>query len=98
MRDAILDAFERAGGVDYLVDVAQSSPEVFCRLLAKLLPTTVRADSDGATLEDLITASRQLEKDAGNGHEIGAAHSDSDARKLLGPTPAHEESVLRLLP
>lgn len=57
MREAIHEAFEQAGGVGYLVQVAKDSPEVFCRLLAKLIPTAVAAEVRGATLEQLVTES-----------------------------------------
>ena len=37
MRDAIDQALDEAGGVDYLVQVARDDPRTFCGLLAKLL-------------------------------------------------------------
>ena len=38
---AIEEAFEKAGGVKYLVKVAESNPQVFCALLARLIPPTI---------------------------------------------------------
>jgi hypothetical protein len=38
VRAAISDAFVQAGGVDYLVRVANENPAAFCALLGKILP------------------------------------------------------------
>lgn len=38
LKDAILNAFEKVGGEDYLVKVAKKNPAVFCQLLGKVLP------------------------------------------------------------
>ena len=44
VRAAILDAFVQAGGVDYLVRVANENPAAFCALLGKILPTEIATD------------------------------------------------------
>jgi len=44
VKEAIAKAFELSGGVDYLVQVAKEDPRVFCALLAKIIPTEVKAD------------------------------------------------------
>lgn len=41
VKEAIAQAFDQAGGVDYLVSIADSKPEVFCTLLGKILPKQV---------------------------------------------------------
>jgi hypothetical protein len=38
MKSAILEAFERAGGADYLTMLAADEPRTFVTLLAKVLP------------------------------------------------------------
>lgn len=38
MKRAILEAFERAGGADYLTMLAKDEPRTFVTLLAKVLP------------------------------------------------------------
>ena len=38
MKAAILEAFERAGGADYLTMLAKTEPRTFVTLLAKILP------------------------------------------------------------
>ena len=43
MREAILEAFERAGGADYLERLAEDDPRTFVALLAKLVPREVSA-------------------------------------------------------
>ena len=44
VREAVLAAFDEVGGKDYLVQVARDEPKVFCALLARLVPTQVRAE------------------------------------------------------
>ena len=43
MREAILEAFDRAGGADYLERLAEDDPRTFVALLAKLVPREVSA-------------------------------------------------------
>lgn len=38
IKDMIIDALEKSGGVDYLVTVAKDNPAAFCTLLGKVLP------------------------------------------------------------
>lgn len=44
IKDGILEAFEQVGGVDYLVEIARRDPQTFCQLLAKVIPTEVKAE------------------------------------------------------
>jgi len=39
MKSAIMEAFERAGGVDYLYMLANDEPRTFATLLAKVMPS-----------------------------------------------------------
>lgn len=48
LKEAILAAFEEAGGVAYLKRVAQRDPRTFCMLLARVLPTEFKAEIDAA--------------------------------------------------
>jgi len=55
LRAMVIEAFHRAGGVDYLVRVAEERPAIFCRLLARLIPRQVMiVRPAGATLEELL--------------------------------------------
>ena len=54
IKEAIEGAFDRLGGVDYLVSVGQSDPRTFCALLSKLLPTKL-ANADGSPLLAALT-------------------------------------------
>ena len=47
VRDAILAAFQKVGGEDYLVKVAREDPRTFCTLLARILPRDVSIDVPG---------------------------------------------------
>jgi len=42
-----MNAFEKVGGEDYLVKVARQNPQVFCALLARILPLQLQAAKDG---------------------------------------------------
>jgi hypothetical protein len=56
VREAILAAFEEAGGVDYLRTVAKEDPKTFCTLLGKTMPTVVAGGGTqphGPRLSDL---------------------------------------------
>lgn len=57
MREMLLEALDRAGGVEYLAKQAIESPRAFMSLLGKLIPRPVAAEQQGATLEDILAAS-----------------------------------------
>lgn len=46
VKQAIYAAFDKVGGVQYLVDVAKTNPQVFCTLLGKLIPYQVSNDPE----------------------------------------------------
>ncbi|MFT7464316.1 MAG: hypothetical protein ACI9EF_002669 [Pseudohongiellaceae bacterium] len=62
MRDAIIEAFHEAGGVDYLVRVANAEPKTFLALLGRVLPKEIKAEVEQPTLLDMIVLSRELEQ------------------------------------
>lgn len=41
LREAIEEAFDRVGGVQYLVEVAKNDPRTFCGLLGKIIPKDI---------------------------------------------------------
>lgn len=41
IREAITQAFDLAGGTEYLVRVAKENPAVFCTLIGKVIPAHV---------------------------------------------------------
>jgi hypothetical protein len=43
IRQAISEAFEKAGGVDYLVKLSVANPNAFAGLLAKVIPQEIKA-------------------------------------------------------
>ena len=45
-KQAILEAFNALGGVEYLCAVAREDPKAFCALLGKLIPAKVAGDED----------------------------------------------------
>ena len=54
VKKAIEEAFDRAGGVEYLVKVANKDPRAFLALLAKLIPTDIKVE--GSVTHALFTA------------------------------------------
>jgi hypothetical protein len=47
IKDMIIQALDKAGGVDYLVGVAKDNPAAFCTLIGKVLPMNVTSE-DGS--------------------------------------------------
>ena len=43
IKDGILEAFEQVGGVEYLVELARVDPPTFCRLLAAIILSEIKA-------------------------------------------------------
>lgn len=48
IREMVAQALDQAGGVDYLVQVAQSNPGPFLGLVGKVLPIQVTGEGGGA--------------------------------------------------
>lgn len=46
LREAILKALDRAGGAEYLENLARGQPETFIKLLLRLLPVAQSDDSE----------------------------------------------------
>ena len=63
VKEAIAQAFDEVGGVDYLKQVATDDPKTFCTLLGKLLPLQI-ANSDDEQL--VVTISYERLNDADN--------------------------------
>jgi hypothetical protein len=57
VRDAITQAFERAGGADYLHRLATEDPRTFCTLLGKIIPTQIAGDEDGEPIKHVLEVS-----------------------------------------
>lgn len=48
LREMILSALDKAGGVEYLLAQAKENSSAFLTLIGKVLPTTVSGPNDGA--------------------------------------------------
>jgi hypothetical protein len=46
IKEMVVEALDRAGGVDYLITQATSNPTAFMTLVGKTLPLQVNADVD----------------------------------------------------
>ena len=67
LKEAILQAFDEVGAVDYLVSVAREDPRTFCALLGKVLPMQVEGHNGEPIIlmwageEELIERRKELE-------------------------------------
>jgi hypothetical protein len=63
VRDALLEAFDRRGGVDFLVTLPD---EVFARLLARLVPNEIAARVESESVVRLVDLSDRREAEPGD--------------------------------
>lgn len=55
IKEAVVEAFEKAGGVDYLVKLASADPKTFCGLVGRVIPLQVDGNM---TIEHLTKEQR----------------------------------------
>ena len=55
VKQAILNAFEKVGGKDYLARQANENPVAFMTLLGKVLPTQITGDPDNPVVTRIET-------------------------------------------
>lgn len=46
LKEAVMESFDRVGGVEYLVKVAQDDPKSYMALLGRVIPLQVKAEID----------------------------------------------------
>ena len=46
LKEAVMGAFEQAGGEKYLTKIAEDDPKTFCSLLGRILPTEMKGELD----------------------------------------------------
>ncbi|MER8628503.1 hypothetical protein NKH55_01835 [Mesorhizobium opportunistum] len=59
IKEAVTEAFEKAGGVDYLVKLSKDDPRTFCALVGKVIPLQVSGDPEnpvGITFQTIYEA------------------------------------------
>jgi hypothetical protein len=61
IKNGIIEAFDQVGGVDYLIEIARRDPPTFCRLLAAIIPSEIKASV--ATTNKLDLGKAMLEAD-----------------------------------
>lgn len=54
LKDMILTALGKAGGVEYLVGQAATNPTAFMTLVGKVLPLDVNASHDGKIIAEVV--------------------------------------------
>ena len=55
IKQAVIEAFEQAGGKDYLARQAKENPQAFMTLLGKVLPTQITGDPDNPVVTRIET-------------------------------------------
>ena len=55
VKQAILEAFEKVGGKDYLARQAKENPQAFMTLLGKVLPTQITGDPENPVVTRIET-------------------------------------------
>jgi hypothetical protein len=56
LKDMVLTALNKAGGVDYLKDQAMKNPAAFMTLLGKVLPLQLTGGPDGEAISIAVVA------------------------------------------
>lgn len=60
IKEAVVEAFEKAGGVDYLVKLASEDPKTFCGLVGKVIPLQVEGTgADGEIVFKTVYEARK---------------------------------------
>lgn len=55
LKEDILEAYRRAGGVEYLETIAKLNPQLYVQLLGKVLPTQLTGAGDGPVRIEVVT-------------------------------------------
>jgi hypothetical protein len=79
VKEAIIAAFNKAGGEAYLVKVAKSDPGTFCMLLGKVMPTQLTGAGD-----DPI---RVANEGSANAHDLLLAKLEEMRRRNAPTSP-----------
>lgn len=58
VKEAVLAALDRVGGVDYLARQAEENPTAFMTLVGKVLPLDVKAEATGEFVITWLTSER----------------------------------------
>jgi len=64
LKEMILEALNRKGGVTYLVQQAEASPTAFMTLLGKVLPTQIQGDPNNPLLAGLTISFTEPKREA----------------------------------
>jgi len=66
VKTAILKAFDKLGGVEWLVGVGRDDPKAFMILLAKVLPSEIKAEVKVEPDDNLVAYLERAPADAGS--------------------------------
>ena len=74
LKEALLESFDRGGGVDWLLALMKDEPKTYASLLARLIPTESKTEIVNEQLTDDERRARIAAiLDAGRGRRIGHA-------------------------
>jgi hypothetical protein len=74
IKEDILEAYRRLGGITYLVKIGKKSPAEFLKLLGRIIPTEVTGPDGGAIPVTIIKYGRSAAPST-NGHATAPADS-----------------------
>ena len=105
MKEILHLAFQRAGGVDYLVRQAEAEPKAFMALLGKIVPNEVRLDVSVALNLGAAMVENQLNLDRlqiidGNatGTDDNPTHDPPSNVLISNDNPTHETTSAVVVP
>ena len=70
IKDGILEAFDKVGGVAYLIELARRDPPTFCLLLGKIVQAEIKAETPKNAIQinlgkEMATAKARLAQHGG---------------------------------
>lgn len=88
IREMIIEALERAGGAQYLLEQAKKNPQIFCALVGKVLPTQIQGP-DGQAVPIKVIQNNYLAMPAQTGQQrvLPAAHQRIELAPAAEPIP-----------
>lgn len=63
MRDQIREAFDRAGGVEYLVALSESDPRTFIAMVRAIVPRELEVEATGKGWEQILAATLERSRE-----------------------------------
>lgn len=69
VKEAICQAFDEVGGVNFLVGLAKKDPKTFAKLLGRIIPTEVQGAVEGLVVKLITFGDKETKQDGNNNSE-----------------------------